>query len=289
MFFFLQESGMIFRMKGLIALDIDGTLTTELTSLPDQVVAYLGYLVADGWRIALITGRTFSFASSLLHQIDFPYLLAVQNGSDIMEMPSKKLLHRCYLPGALIPALDKAYAGQKEDFIIYSGFETGDFCYFRPKRFSPALYSYLETLQALTPTAWKPLEDFDSIKTGHFPLIKCFGEEQAMHTLTPQLRAVKGVASSLIHDPVDPRLYLQLVTSDLATKGRALSFFKKLLSPRVVIAAGDDRNDLPMLKEAQIRIAMADSPEELLAEATMIARPASEMGIIDALEDACHH
>ena len=123
-------------MKGLITLDIDGTLTPSLHSIPGEVVTFLHHLVDIGWEVALITGRVFSFAEKPLSVLDFPYYLAVQNGADILFMPEKKRVHHRYLSAEKIAEIDAIYAGVAEDFIIYAGYEKGDFCYYRRERFS---------------------------------------------------------------------------------------------------------------------------------------------------------
>ena len=74
-------------MKGVIALDIDGTLTDETHQVPNEVAVFLASLVADGWEIVFITGRTFRWVRNALSHLTFPYHLAVQNGAIILKMP----------------------------------------------------------------------------------------------------------------------------------------------------------------------------------------------------------
>lgn len=270
----------------MIALDIDGTLTAELTRIPDRVVEKLRNLQKLGWRISLITGRTFSFAWPLLKQLDFPYLLALQNGADILSMPEKKLLHRSYLQADLVPQLENLYTGHPEDFIIYSGFERGDFCYFRPERFSQALLVYLYELKELSSAPWQALKEFSFAQSESFPLIKCLGNEETMLAVAGEIKKVKGMTTSVIRDPICRDLYLNLVTNSQATKGEALQFMLKLFPSPFVIAAGDDRNDLPMLACAHERIVMAGAPPEVQQAATIHAKSARDLGIIAALEEA---
>lgn len=275
-------------MRRLAAFDIDGTLTAELKSLPMAVVAKLRDLQQQGWEVALVTGRTLSFASTLLEPLDFPYYLALQNGADLLKMPSKERLCRKYLSSALIPLLDKAYQGMPEDFIIYAGYERGDFCYFRPQRFSASLLTYLNELEGLSTAPWEALLDFKFDSTEAFPLIKCMGSEPQMFDLLPGLSEVPGITSSVIRDPVAPPLFLNLITAKEANKGDALRFLIRHTQADYVVAAGDDRNDLPMLLQADERIVMENAPAEVRHAATLIAKPAKQQGILQAIEEAVH-
>lgn len=273
-------------MKRIIALDIDGTLTAELLHIPRQVIDLLSRLNREQWLISLLTGRTLSFAQPLLDQLNFPYVLALQNGADILSMPESKLLARNYLSAKLLPMLEKVYQGQLEDFIIYSGFEKGDFCYFRPKRFGKELLAYLQKLETCSSAPWQAVEEFAFSEWECFPLIKCFGKEKEMLSIASLLCTVEGITTSVIRDPICPSLYLNLITAKEANKGKALRFLRSHFSISSVIAAGDDRNDLSMLEEAHVRIVMENAPEEVKKIATLIAKPAAQLGIIDALEEA---
>ena len=53
-----------------------------------------------------------------------------------------------------------------------------------------------------------------------------------------------------------------------------------------IIAAGDSYNDLPMLRDAGYRIAMASAPEEMKAMADFVAPPVEDDGLAVAIEQA---
>ena len=53
-----------------------------------------------------------------------------------------------------------------------------------------------------------------------------------------------------------------------------------------MITAGDDNNDLSLLKEGDIGIAMDGSPEALQNLADIIAPPSDRLGIIQGLQEA---
>jgi hypothetical protein len=273
--------------KGWIALDIDGTITDKSHHIDPPVIDCFQKLQAVGWKFMFLTGRTYSFGTSALHVLDFPYFLAVQNGADILQMPEKTLISRCYLPGSAVNALEEMYKGEPEDFIVYAGYEKGDFCYYRPQSFSAELLQHLEKIQTLSPEPWREVVSFGFASHETFPLIKCLGRYEKMLAVHQLLAPVKTMAVSLIQDPLAEKIYLNLVTHSLATKGAALERMIEHMGERgVVIAAGDDRNDISMLQRADISIVMRTAPDEVLVEADIIAESASRMGIIAALEQA---
>jgi hydroxymethylpyrimidine pyrophosphatase-like HAD family hydrolase len=272
---------------GWIALDIDGTITDQTHHAPAEVVQFLHSLEQKGWEIVFITGRTFSFGYSVVEKFDFPYYLAVQNGADILFMPHKELIARHYLDDRVLPILDEACRREKEDFLLYSGYDSGDFCYYRPGRFSPTLTKHLQKIMALSPEPWKSVENFDFEKGLSFPLAKCLGTKEAMQRINASLQAFPDVVATMIRDPLGQDIYLNLVTARQATKGNALRVVKEAIGEGgLTIAAGDDLNDISMLEAADVKIVMASAPLEMLPLATIVARSGKQHGIIEALTEA---
>lgn len=272
--------------KGWIALDIDGTITLDKYSVPKEVTSYLRSCTQNGWNLVLATGRPFAFAAMALTDFDFPYIFLPQNGSAALEMPQKKLLFKSYIPHASISIAESAYEGIDSDFLIYAGFERGDFCYWRPQRFSKDELEYLADLQTRQKESWREVEQFPKEE---FPLYKCFGSEPRMRRIAEHLRHSGKFEVAKIRDPFVEGLFLLLVTDIHASKGKTLSKVLQLKGRGGrVIAAGDDENDISLLQAADTKIAMAHAPEHLQEIATFIAPPTKEHGIIQALKLAIH-
>lgn len=274
-------------MKGWIALDIDGTITQDKYSVPKEVEEYLRALSKQGWQIAMATGRPFAFASYALAQFDFPYVFLVQNGSLALEMPDKKELFRKYLTNKAIPIVEKAYEGCDADFVIYSGYEKGDFGYFRPDHFSKKDLEHLEDVQKRQKEPWQAVKKFE---IDSFPLVKCFGNPMQLRKIRERLQETELFQIAMIRDPFIKDLSMLLVTDKEASKGLALEeIFRRKGKGARIVAAGDDENDASLLKVADIKIAMPHAPESLRKIADFIAPPTREHGIIRALQIALEH
>ena len=272
-------------MRGILALDIDGTLTADTASIPEEVVCYLGTLVSSGWRLCVITGRSFGFARPLLHGFSFPYFLAVHNGAIILEMPAASILKKEYLTSGLMAELETICGAEATDFIIYTGMENEDLCYYRPSRFNLKLLGLIERRAVLFQERWRPVDTFADLPVSGFPAVKCFGEEESVHRIARDFTARLGLHVPVIRDPYGHDLFLALATNRSVSKGGVVVYLKAFLGGvGPVIAAGDDYNDLPMLEVADIKIVMGSAPAELRAHADLVAPPADQRGIITALE-----
>lgn len=275
---------MIIPMKGILALDIDGTLTAERV-IPAIVVRSLRKKWEEGWIICLITGRSFSYATMATQLFDFPYYFALQNGADLLQMPEKIHLSQAYLLHDITEHLDDLATRQQSQFLIYAGYEKGDFCYFlKGKASSQSFLAYLKKLESLSKASWRATPSWKEIPQATFPMVKIIGNRNEVDQCISLLKKHHALSSCFIHDPLQPGSSLGLITDKNANKGEALNFFRKHFSRPYAVAAGDDENDIPMLECADKKIVMETAPESIRKRADIIASSAKRHGIIAAIE-----
>lgn len=274
-------------MKGIIALDIDGTSTSDFHTLTNSVALFYEELVREGWKLIFITGRTFSWSYRALKTLDCSYSLAVQNGAIILQMPSKELLFRRYLEKNIFPFMEQACAHEPTDYVIYAGYEYEDVCYYRPNHFSTELLDYLNYRAHELQENWIEVEKLSELSIPSFPSVKCFGSLESLQRIQAKIDEDLQLHMPIVRDPLNKNSYVAQATHPHVTKGWALKDFcaSQGNSP-VVIAAGDDYNDLSMLQEASIRVVMSTAPKQLLEMAHVVAPAAQFDGIIEGLKEA---
>lgn len=272
---------------GWIATDIDGTITHDKYRIPQEILSFLEKKVSEGYRLVLTTGRPFTFASMALKECTFPYYFCLQNGSLVMQMPEKKVLWKNDFPEKAIALVEKAYSGFSSDFVVYAGYEKGDFCYWRPSKLNEKHLKYLEDVQRRQSESWRAVTAYENLDPHHFPLIKCFGTDAEMGVVEKRLKEHGLFQLTKIRDPFDADYFILLVTDLKASKGQALTqLINQYGRGKKVIAAGDDMNDYSLLQVADRRIAMDKAPLKLKSIAHSIASSATTDGIIQAIEEA---
>jgi hypothetical protein len=271
--------------RGWVALDIDGTITDRQGFLKEETNVFLSRLYERlGWRIVFATGRSCTFAQRILSALSFPYVLVAQNGSLVMEIPSRQIWFKRYLPSAVLPWIEKAYRGIPSDFVVYGGVEVGDVCFYRPSRLTSEQLAYVARAQEREAALWRSVERFSLER---FPLVKCFGSPVTMRKVFMRLKETSLFHLSFIRDPFLSGQYLTLATDVSVSKGSALEeVFRQEGRYGQVIAVGDDENDMSLLRAADIKIAMSHAPEGLRKIADFIAPSSEDGGLIQALKIA---
>lgn len=271
--------------QGVIALDIDGTVAGLDHTVPAPVERYLRGLSEEGWRLAFVTGRTFSYAWTTLQTITFPFLFAPENGATLLQMPERKIVRKSYFEIERVKELESAAAAIATDVLLHTGIEEGGSCFYRPERLDEELLRYLKRREELSCEPWFPVHDFPRQELSHFAYAKCFGTREELDIFVDHLEGRGRWGVSVIRDPLRPPYCVALITHPDGGKGGVVRQLRQLFSGPV-IAAGDDLNDLPMLKEADYSIAMEGAPEPLLEVATVVAPSAERCGIIEGVERA---
>jgi hydroxymethylpyrimidine pyrophosphatase-like HAD family hydrolase len=211
----------------------------------------------------------------------------VQNGADLIKMPEKHHVKSFYLDKSVVFAVEKLFEDKKEDFLVYAGYEQGDFCYYRPKQYSEKMVSYLEQMQRRAAEPWVALEHFSSLPQEQFPMIKAMGLEREFIGIEAELLKTHSLNCVVIKDPRREGYSYLLITDYRASKKEAISHFFSLYNlKRPLIVAGDDHNDKESLEYADVRIVMENAPSSLKMLADIIAAPSHHHGIIQGLAQA---
>ena len=245
------------RNKKVLFLDMDGTTLDDDKQLSEANLDALCRAVKAGHEVVITTGRTHSSAGYLrehygLDRIGCRYMI-VYNGAAILDCETGKLLYSKTIP--------VEYAAR----MIDAAREEGVY-----------LHSYTEK-KVLTERDDENLAVYlkrTSMEAEIVPDLKKAVDRPPYKLLAVEVRdpdrllAFKQNQSSWIKGKVDMyfscREYLEVVPEGVS-KGTALQMFCKMREIPIehTIAAGDEGNDLSMLRAAGIGCAVANAQEEV--------------------------
>jgi len=241
--------------------DVDGTLLDDRNNLPPENRAALEHLKALDVPVVLATGRRWTTLKRVMERLDLAPLVdyvIINNGAVVKDIRTGvRLHHQAFEPGALVAAAD-ALAGLGWDPIALAYAPEG----------GPDVYHRRLSLRN---------GDFTAKNEGFCVLINDFHELESRAVVEliligdePNLARAQA---ALAHLPLETALIKNTFYADhmLEITPRGVSKFTgaRLLGeqlalpvsgPDGALAIGDSANDLPLLREATVAVAIPHAP-----------------------------
>lgn len=263
-------------MYSILAVDLDETLLADDNTVTPRTAAALDAWQASGRRIVIATGRpprSTRSIPSFLH--DYPWIC--YNGAWIEEQ--REVLYRSVIPvedaRAIVGAIQRAAPACR------LGVEISDRLYINREVAWPGAHLVSDVLAHTDRPAAKILTSLEELDAGQaFP---GNGQESDVKPSEALLRGLPKSARALI----SPKYDLIQVIPCGASKAAALRWLLKRWGVGMdeVISFGDDVNDVEMVAEAGLGVAMANAVPEVRAAADRVTVSNVEDGVAVVLEE----
>ncbi len=265
----------------LIALDIDGTTLNSSGKLTDRTRNALEEAIEKGVYVVMATGRCFEALPEDVMSIKGMNYVVTSNGAMVKDLKTGEVISRnCIDPAAVVEA-EKILNGcghQVEIFIdgrAYIEKELYDYIKNGGKTYRYREY-VMKTRNPVEGLMEKLLANKDKIEN-----INIFFETQeAKAKMHPVLL---GIDNATVTSSLDNNWEIGGATT---SKANALAQLQKMLgiSREEMMACGDSPNDIDMLKEAGISVAVGNAKEPVKQMASYISTSNNEDGVARAVE-----
>jgi Cof subfamily protein (haloacid dehalogenase superfamily) len=259
----------------LVAMDVDGTLLDGDHQLRDAVKDSLYELVARNIHVVLATARGPKALNPVLHPLQFSPLLVCFSGAWVGEIdrqslaPKKVMLERRHSMSVARSILATALDHNVEPHVF-----TVDT--WRTRKMSP------ETMLECRLTECSPIITSDLLEDGVEPnkILLIATEHHSSHTLQTIADSVQSLSNAAFSKPN----YLEIVPKG-ANKASALVHLVAILGLDLsqVAAIGDGYNDIEMIREAGLGIAMGNAPVAVKSAADWVTGTNNEAGVAQAV------
>ena len=266
----------------LAALDLDGTLLDSAKNLSERNRAALAAAAAKGVHIVPTTGRFFGMMPEAIRALPFVRYAITVNGAQVYDRATGGALARAEIPVATAVAAMEVLDGFDCIYDCYQdnwGWMT-DAMQRKADRYAPDAH-YLRMIREFR----RPVPDLKAYlaaKGADVQKVMLFARDAA------DLPAIRAALAARF-----PALVLTQSTPNnveinhpLAHKGEAMRRLAEALGFGLedCMAFGDGLNDLTMVRDAGLGVAMANAAPEVLAAAKFVAPSNDEDGVAVALE-----
>ena len=257
----------------MIALDLDGTLLRSDSTVSERTIRAVRQAREKGVVVAIATGRMYATASpyaKLLGLGDIPMMLYA--GGLIQTVESKKILFEQAIgedDAAELLAMGKARGWQMQTYIDDV---------LRVAAYDKWIQDYEATTHSHAVVCG---DDFYAVQ-GRPNKILSRGEHDALAARKEEIeKAMPGRFNILFSDPT----FLEILPKGV-NKGVCLHRLGRLfdVSAGQIMAVGDSPNDLDMLKEAGLSIAMDNASPAVKAVVDYVTKSNDDDGVAAAIE-----
>ena len=265
----------------LIALDLDGTLLDSDKRLSEENAAALAKAAEAGVEIVPATGRFYRGMPPIIRDLPYVRYVISINGADVYDAARQETVCGSGIPWqravAVMERLD-------ELDVIYDCYQDGwgwmtQAFYDQADQFAANIHSLdmIRNLRTPVPELKACLKerarDVQKIQIFFRDMEKRAEALQSLPALFPDLVVTTSIVNNIE------------INSRDATKGNALKQLAAHLGIPVAetMAFGDDRNDLSMLLEAGIGVAMGNAQEEVRRAADFVTDDCNNNGVAHAI------
>ena len=274
----------------LIALDLDGTQLDRQKRLTPRNRRALERAAAKGIRVVPCTGRFYRGMPAVIRDLPFVRYVITMNGAEVLDVTRDRPLYRAEIaPSEFEPLFD--YMDTLP--VIYDCYQDG--WGWMDRRFYDGLEEFMAGQDELdmATSLRTPVDDFrGTLRRRNMPIQKTQMFFR-LDDLERRDRELERIAARFPNLAVSAAIYNNIeINSREAQKGRALRELCAVLGlrPEQAMAFGDGLNDVSMLRDAGVGVAMANASAAVRAAADRVAPSNEEDGVacvIEELLDGC--
>lgn len=264
--------GAVRHLRGLIAIDVDGTLLRSDGTLADRTRRALADAHADGWEVAIVTGRLLGQALPLARELGVGEFVVAANGATIAAVATGTVLQQTSLAGSVVRAAVIAARGAVPGVRLAVTSERGFFAEPGFDEIAPL------TRDETTDVADAMPADGDSVHTTIL-----FDLEIDTHEL---LARVGPVLDADVHvSPSGLRRSVELTAPGVHKGSGVARLCERIgVAQRDVVAFGDGLNDIEMLAWAGRGVAMGNADPAVIEMADEVTGTNDDDGVAQVVE-----
>lgn len=259
-------------MIKMLVLDIDGTILEPYKGISDNVKKHIKLLIANGIKVVIATGRMHQSACKVAQMLGTNTPIISYQGGLIIDCDGKVLWSKL---------LDAELAKEVINFLrkekIHINAYIDDTLLVEEE--AKEVLDYIDGKHI----EYTKVETLDNIDFSR--LNKILGINYDENKIEELVTALCNIYKDKLY-VVRSTPHFCEIANPQATKGNGIRFLAKLwgIKEDEIMAAGDQDNDIEMLKAAGVRVAMGNATDNLKAVANFITKPVNEDGVVHAIK-----
>ena len=257
-------------MYKLIAIDLDGTLLDDKKRISKDNLNTIYKLIDKGYEVVIATGRRYWSAKQLIKDIDNPLIVLANNGNIVRDTKNDEIIIKKYLNLDDFKILIQE--GRKRGLypiIHIDNYDDGYDIIVEMDKDHKGYNNYLSKDEK----RYRKVEDFLEIYEDKILAVIYVGSKEDMENFHFHINEkYPNKYNSHVMENIQISEALLEIMNPLGCKWLSLLEYAKVkgISRSEIIAIGDDNNDIQMIKNVGLGIAMKNASEHVKSTADII-------------------
>lgn len=264
----------------LIVLDLDGTILDSRGEMSPKLRRTIMAVKTAGIQVTLATGRRVVRTLPWAKDLNITLPIISHNGAVVIEPNQQKVCYWQGIPLKTANQLINELSLRQMPYLVYSGQDYGDTGYLPEQYHSKKMHLLTYVDDQITITKKIGLVS-DPIK------ISVLDESSKTDVLLSSLGRYKDHINMIVYRSEKYTGIDFLRKGCSKASGVRYIAEKQKINMAQVLAIGDDYNDLEMIKEAGLGVAMANAPTQVRQAADYVALSNDQDGAADILQKFC--
>jgi len=273
----------------MILLDMDGTLLDDDKQIPVSNQKVLSVLHEKGVHIIIATGRRYWYAKPVLAQLGFPVMVLANNGNILWNsLTDEKLSSKTLSPHHFFQIIQEGRHRGLTPILHVEHYQEGIDLLIEQQKDDPVYHGYLKNVSERC----KQIADFLEYENPKVMVMCYMGD---LETLQRFEQAIQMKFPNQVHSHIVLSLkhlgpLLEITPPDGTKWHTAVEYAGTVgVKPCEIIAIGDDNNDIEMLQNAGLGIAMKNATDEAKKAASLITEYSNnQAGVAVVLKEVFH-
>ena len=255
----------------MIVIDLDGTLLDSNKSISSKNIDYLKSLRKDGYIIVIATGRILDSAIYITKGAEFADYIISNTGSIIYDNKLKKIIYKSSIDKDILSKICALYDDNVDyiemcDAHYYNRYTTKD----------NSIHIFCQRINNL--------DDF--IKNHDITAVEIKMNDKIEILYDYIVNNFNSLDVYIMQDSYLPDRWIQIINKD-TNKYNSIKIISEIekVNNNEIIAFGDSVNDLDMINNSGISVAMENAVVEVKNAATYITKSHDDNGVVYFLEN----
>jgi Cof subfamily protein (haloacid dehalogenase superfamily) len=268
----------------MLALDLDGTLLDPAGELRPAAREAVARALRAGLRVVLCTGRRYRTALPVAEALGLAGPLVVHNGALVKQAATGATVEASYLPEPLVPQILAALLPHGPPLVYVDGWPETDIVTETRSPRSAHQLEYLEDHADHTHF----VEDLAAVAHGDVIMMSVMTDAAMLSQLRAD--ALRSLGSRVRTHELENKGYGGHILEFLALGTGKWAAARRLaeaegIAPEEIAAVGDDLNDLDLIRDAGLGIAMGNAAPAVRAAADLVVASNERDGVVLAIEE----